>query len=131
MLVDACESLGLEWAQVGSKKGKTRDPLDAIGAADIVVGKGRAILEAMACGRAAFVYDSFGYEGWVTPERYADLEARGFDGLGADRAFDVEELRRDLSAYRPEMGLARTATWSSRTTARGRTPRRSCPSSAR
>jgi hypothetical protein len=106
VLLDACTSLGVDVRQVGWHTGGARDPLEAIVEADIVVGKGRSILEAMACGRAAFVYDSFGYEGWVTPERYAALEARGFDGLGADREFDVAELRRDLSGYRPEMGLA-------------------------
>jgi hypothetical protein len=106
VLVEACESLGIEAVQLGRHAGGAEDPLDAIGTADLVVGKGRAILEAMACGRAAFVYDAYGYEGWVTPESYGRLEARGFDGVGADREFGVEALRRDLSGYRREMGLA-------------------------
>lgn len=106
VLLHACASLGLDVTQIGEPSGDPRDPLTALGEADIVVGKGRAVLEAMACGRAAFVYDSYGYEGWVTPDRYESLEARGFDGLGADRAFGLEDLRRDLGGFRPEMGLA-------------------------
>ena len=53
------------------------DPVATIAEADIVVGKGRAVLEAMSCGRAAFVYDAFGGDGWVTAESYPRLEADG------------------------------------------------------
>jgi predicted ArsR family transcriptional regulator len=106
VLVEACESLGIAARQLGRHAGGARDPLDELAGADLVVGKGRSILEAMACGRAAFVYDAYGYDGWVTPESYGRLEARGFDGVGADREFSVDALVRDLSSYRPEMGLA-------------------------
>ena len=50
VLVEACESLEIETVQIGRHAGGAQDPLDAIGRADIVVGKGRAIVEAMACG---------------------------------------------------------------------------------
>ena len=55
----------------------------------------------MACGRAAFVYDAYGYEGWVTSESYGRLEARGFDGVGSNREFGVEALREDLERLSP------------------------------
>jgi hypothetical protein len=73
--------------------------------ADIVVGHGRAILEAMACGRAAYVLGPDGCDGWVTAERYADLEADGFEGRANPETLDRERLRRELAAYRPEMGI--------------------------
>jgi hypothetical protein len=40
------------------------------GAADIVVGYGRSILEAIACG-VAYVHEHSGSDGWVTAENYA------------------------------------------------------------
>lgn len=45
-----------------------------------MVGKGRALLEGMACARAAYLYDVAGSDGWVTPERYGAMEADGFAG---------------------------------------------------
>jgi hypothetical protein len=74
--------------------------------ADIVVGKARVIVEAMACGRAAYVFDAFGSDGWVTPESYPRLEADNFSGQTGSPPVDVERLRRDLELYRPDMGAA-------------------------
>jgi hypothetical protein len=67
--------------------------------ADFVLGRGLQILEAMASGRAAYVYGEEGGDGWVTPERYELLEADGFSGRAEVSATDFERLRRDLDAY--------------------------------
>jgi hypothetical protein len=72
--------------------------------ADFVVGRGLQILEAMASGRAAYVYGEDGGDGWVTLERYELLEADGFSGRAEASATDFERLRRDLDAYDPAMG---------------------------
>ena len=77
-----------------------------MGDADIVIGKARVIVEAMASGRAAYVYDHNGGDGWVTSERYALLEADNFGGQAEAVAADLERLRSDLKAYRPDMGVA-------------------------
>jgi hypothetical protein len=74
--------------------------------ADLVLGRGLPILEAMASGRAAYVYGEDGGDGWVTPERYDLLEADGFSGRAEVSATDFERLRRDLDAYDPAMGPA-------------------------
>jgi hypothetical protein len=74
--------------------------------ADIVVGKARVIVEAMACGRAAYVFDTFGSDGWVTPESYSRLEADNFSGQTGSPPVDVERLCSDLQLFRPEMGAA-------------------------
>jgi hypothetical protein len=74
--------------------------------ADLVIGRGRSILEGMASGRAAYVYGEDGGDGWVTPERYELLEADGFSGRAEPTATDFERLRRDLDAYDPAMGAA-------------------------
>ena len=74
--------------------------------ADLVIGHGRSILEAMASGRAAYVYGEDGGDGWVTPERYEVLEGDGFSGRAEPTATDFERLRRDLDGYDPAMGAA-------------------------
>jgi hypothetical protein len=105
VLTEACERAGLEWTQVGAHGTPTPEPELAIAGADIVVGHGRSILEAMSSGRPAYVYDHSGADGWVTPERYAAMEADGFAGQRDDGGpVDAERLCRDLQAYRPEMG---------------------------
>ena len=95
---------GIECVQVGLGD-PNREPETLIGEADIVVGKARAILEGMACGRAAYVLDVFGGDGWVTPDSYSLMEADNFAGLATEWAFSTERLKSDISEYRPEMGL--------------------------
>ncbi|HSS82036.1 MAG TPA: hypothetical protein VLK24_12690 [Gaiellaceae bacterium] len=103
----ALDEAGIEWEQVGYKNGgPTREPERLMGDADIVIGKARVIVEAMASGRAAYVYDHNGGDGWVSSERYALLEADNFGGQAEPAAADLERIRSDLKAYRPEMGAA-------------------------
>ena len=79
-LEQACREHSLALERVGIPGELVQDPREQIARADVVFAKGRAILEAMACGRAAYLYDQFGCGGWVTPDRYAELEADGFGG---------------------------------------------------
>lgn len=92
--VEAFESLGIECLQIGSHgRLATPTPEQAMGDVDIVVGYGRSVLEGMASGRAAFVYDHSGGDGWVTAESYRMLEANGFAGSASDVALDPIALR--------------------------------------
>jgi len=106
LLRGACDDLGIEFDQIGSTAGVEEDPRKAILDADIVVGYGRSILEAMACGRAAYVFDHKGGDGWVTPEAYPALEADGFGGRATPAAVTRYRLGAELAHYRAEMGLA-------------------------
>ena len=72
--------------------------------ADVVVGRGRDVLEAMASGLAVYVYGEEGGDGWVSAERYERLEADGFSGRADPVATNFERVRRDLDAYDPAMG---------------------------
>ncbi|HET9675880.1 MAG TPA: hypothetical protein VFP21_00070, partial [Solirubrobacterales bacterium] len=100
----ACRELGLELVRRGVKGGATLDPREEIADADIVVGYGRSVLEGMAMGRAAYVWDRGGGDGWVTAETYEALERDGFSGAATDAVIDGERMRADFAAYRPELG---------------------------
>jgi hypothetical protein len=106
LLTDAWEAADVECVVVGANGGRITEPEEAIASADIVVGKARAVLDGMACGRAVYVYDFAGGDGWVTPEAYPALEADNFGGQATDWMPSSERLASDLDDYRPEMGLA-------------------------
>ena len=95
---------GVEVVQAGLLTTSTLDPAHDIAESDIVVGKGRAVLDAMSCGRPAFVYDAFGSDGWVTAESYPRLEADGFAGHSDPQVLDATGLRKALADYDPDMG---------------------------
>jgi hypothetical protein len=103
MLESACESAGIELERLGGAAGQSDDPRPQLAAADIVIGYGRSILEAMSCGRAAYVYDWKGGDGWVTADSYPAIEADGFAGF-SDRMLDVESLEHELRRYSASMG---------------------------
>lgn len=101
----ACAEHGIEVVEAGSTSRTTERPEDDIDAADIVVGYGRGVLEAMACGRAAYVYGLRGGDGWVTGDSYPALEADGFAGTATGRTTTYETLVADLALYKPQMGI--------------------------
>ena len=103
-LARACARNAIELTEVGVGGELTADPQAALQRAHIVVGYGRSVLEAMACGRAAFVFDHRGGDGWVTGERYEALEADGFAGAAGPGAVDPDALAATLAGYRPTMG---------------------------
>jgi len=107
LIRQACSEAGIECVSRGLQDGVVaRSPDVEINDSDIVIGKGRVILEAMSCGRAAYVYDHLGGDGWVTPDRYARLEGDNFGGRGRPDVVDAARLRQDLLAYRADMGPA-------------------------
>jgi len=103
-IVDAWSPAKVEIVQVGNLTQPTLDVASAIADADIVVGKGRAILDAMSCGRPAFLYDAFGSDGWVTAATYDALEADAFAGQSSPRVMGADDLRAALDEYDPAMG---------------------------
>ncbi len=104
LLERATADAGLELVRVGGDAGQASDPRPVLAAVEIVIGYGRSILEAMASGRAAYVYDHHGGDGWVTAETYAELEADGFAGRGPTAVIDDARLRADLRSYSASMG---------------------------
>jgi len=103
-LTGAWEAAGVECLRLGRPAAATLAPEIAMNDADIVVGKARVIIEAMACGRAAYVYDYAGRDGWVTAGNYAALEADNFAGMATGLGVDPAGLAADLPAYDAAMG---------------------------
>jgi hypothetical protein len=104
MLEAACAEIGLELSRVGGLRGQTSDPREALHAADVVIGYGRSVLEGMACGRAAYVYDWNGGDGWMTQESYPAIEADGIAGRSGQSIVDKDRLVADLRRYSAQMG---------------------------
>ncbi len=102
-LEDSCATAGIELVSLGIDEVDLA-PEVVMSRVDFVVGKGRAVLEAMSCGRPAYLFDSFGGDGWITPDTYRAIEADGFTGQLGERGLDVQRLRADLAAYDPELG---------------------------
>jgi len=107
LLQKSCAEAGIDYREYGAQSGAyARHPELEYASADIVFGKARVIVEAMAAGRAAYVFDHNGGDGWVTPERYELLEADNFGGQAEAVVTDPARLRRELAAYDPAMGPA-------------------------
>lgn len=104
MLESACEAAGLELVRMGGLAGQMADPRPALAGAEIVIGYGRSILEAMACGRAAYVYDWHGGDGWMTASTYAAIEADGIGARSGRLIVDGDRLAADLRGYEAAMG---------------------------
>jgi hypothetical protein len=106
LLLRICAEANIDCREYGAKGTYTRSPELELAATDVVFGKARVIVEAMASGRAAYVFDHNGGDGWVTPERYELLEADNFGGQAEPVATDLARLRDDLAAYDSGMGPA-------------------------
>lgn len=103
-LLETWAQAGIACTVVGRGTELSFDVRRAIAAADIVVGKARAALEGMACGKAVYVFDAWGGDGWVTSDSYPSFEADSFSGLAGSRPIDRGQLAADLERYDPEMG---------------------------
>jgi hypothetical protein len=105
MLREAWADAGIEWRELGGQSQTMAVP-EAMAQVDVVVGYGRSALEAMACGRPAYIHDHSGSQGWITPDSYALMEGGGFAVAPARLPPDISQLRADLDLYRPEWGRA-------------------------
>ena len=105
-LEEECQARGIELVRVGAMAGnRVADPLLALRAADVVIGYGRCVLEAMACGRTAYVYDRFGADGWVNADTYATLEGTGFNGAADAEEPGTPDWARMFDLYDAETGV--------------------------
>jgi len=105
LLSEACAKAGIELRTNSIRGDKpTTTPELVYNEADIVFGKARVVLEAMACGRAVYVFDHNGSDGWVTPENAARLAADNFGGQDEFRPLDAAAIAAELTSYDRLMG---------------------------
>jgi hypothetical protein len=104
MLEAACAGAGIELDRMGGAAGQVTDVRTALVQVDIVIGYGRSVLEGMACGKAAFVYDWSGGDGWVSKESYEAIEGDGFSGRSGRKVLDADSLAAELGRYSATMG---------------------------
>lgn len=106
MLQEACRDAGIELQFAGAVRGGLElRPENLINQFDIVFGKAKIVHEAMGCGRAVFVIDHNGAEGWVTADNYESLVRDNFGGRSEMIPLTVESLASALRDYDPAMGL--------------------------
>lgn len=98
--------LGIELVVVGRDGDRPWAMEDVLPEFDIVFSLGRGAIEAMACGRAVFVYDVHGADGWVTPETVGEIERCTFSGKRFRRDLSEDELAAELEGYGRWMGPA-------------------------
>jgi len=103
---EACRRLGIELELVGADGRREWDVERHIDLADVVFSLGRGAIEAMACGRAVFVYDVHGADGWVTPDSVDEIASCTFSGKRYRRRLTAQELVAELERYDPAMGPA-------------------------
>ncbi len=99
-LHEACAATGISLQAFGRDDELEHPELEMV-RTDVVIGSGRTILEALAVGRAAFVYDETGCAGYVTPDSYPSLEACGFT---PDAGEPVMDLAAQLRRYDQSLG---------------------------
>lgn len=103
---EACDRMKIDLEVVGLDGTRMWNVEDRIAQADVVFSLGRGAIESMASGRAVFVFDHFGADGWVTPETVDDLASRTFSGKRFARRLTADDLVAELERYDPAMGLA-------------------------
>jgi hypothetical protein len=105
----ATSRLGIELVVVGRDGDRPWGMEDVFPEFDIVFSLGRGAIEAMACGRAVFVYDVRGADGWVTPEEVGEIERFHFSGKRYRYRPSADELAVELTRYGAWMGPANRA----------------------
>lgn len=99
----ACDAAGLHLDVVGAGMGSSHtDPGALLGTYDIVLGKGRAALEAAAVGCAVVLCDFAGVGPMVTPESFDELRAMNFGFEALTETHGAAAVTAQLARYDPD-----------------------------
>ena len=109
MLANVCAKKGLEFLHFNKHRNPTFDIEQEISKADLVVGIGRSIFDAMACGRPCVVFDSRDYngnrgDGYLHPELFDEFIQTNCSGRYRNQTFTEADLIREMEKYKPDDG---------------------------
>lgn len=94
---------GLHLERIGGNR-RVHDIEKHIAAADLVIGLGRSVYEAMSMAKNVIVYDYQGGDGFVTPENIFRFRERNCSGRTNRLYYTPEQLRAELDKYDPALG---------------------------
>lgn len=110
-IAECCKQLGVKFLVANKHKQNVWDVEKLINRADLVVGVGRSLYDAMACGRCVVSFDYRDYtdappmgDGFLSAENVAQSELHNCTGRGTKRQFSQEEFVRELQKYDPAVG---------------------------
>lgn len=107
---DCCKAIGVKFHACNKHTDNVWKIEELINQADLVVGIGRSLYDAMACGRCVISFDNRGYmsealgDGYLTSENFFESIKRNCSGRELRRKFTQEEFIEELKKYNPEDG---------------------------
>ena len=109
LLAKACAKKGLEFLLFNKHRNPTFHIEREINNADLVVGIGRSVFDAMACGRPCVVFDQRDYngnrgDGYLYPELFDAFIQHNCSGRYRNQAFSEADLLREFDRYDPDDG---------------------------
>jgi hypothetical protein len=98
----ACQKHGIALDVAGADSGRyTERPEELLPGYDLVFGKARCALEALACGAAVIVCDAAGLAGMVTRSNVDELRELNFGARTLTRPITRETIEQELACYEP------------------------------
>lgn len=109
LIAQACEEMNIEFAHFNKHKNPTLNIENEINKADLVVGIGRSIYDAMACGRPCLVFDARDYngnkgDGYLHPDIFDELVTTNCSGRYLNQTFEKDDIVTELEKYQAEDG---------------------------
>ena len=107
---ECCDAIHVSFLAANKHTDNVWHVEELINKADLVVGIGRSVLDAMACGRNVICYDYRCYmeramgDGFLTSENMAKSFTHNCSGRSTRRDFTHEEFIQELQKYSPENG---------------------------
>jgi glycosyltransferase involved in cell wall biosynthesis len=106
LLKKACESEGISFQSINKFVNPTFHIAAEINRADIVVGLGRSVYDAMACGRPCIIFDERSYngnlgDGYLDPADFDNYVRYNCSGRYLRKSFSEKNLREEIKKYKP------------------------------
>lgn len=109
-LKDCCDEIGVEFASCNKFTDNVWEIENEINKADLVIGIGRSLYDAMACGKCVISYDRRDYvneslgDGYINKENIEESIFYNCSGRGSRKTFSKEEFIVELNKYNPDDG---------------------------